>query len=86
MPPVLIYTKPFCPYCARAVQLLKKKDVAFTEIDDAAFDKVKKAEMVQKSNGRSTFPQIFIGDTHVGGCDDLMTLEGSGALDKLLAA
>jgi glutaredoxin 3 len=86
MPPVLIYTKPFCPYCARALQLLKKKDVAFTEIEDAAFDKVKKAEMVQKSNGRSTFPQIFIGDTHVGGCDDLMALEGSGALDKLLAA
>jgi glutaredoxin 3 len=86
MPPVLIYTKPFCPYCARALQLLKKKQVAFTEIDDAAFDKAKKAEMLQKSNGRSTFPQIFVGDTHVGGCDDLMALEGSGALDKLLAA
>jgi glutaredoxin 3 len=86
MPPVLIYTKPFCPFCARAVQLLKKKGVAFTEIDDAAFDNSKKTEMLQKSNGRSTFPQIFVGDTHVGGCDDLMQLEASGALDKLLAA
>jgi glutaredoxin 3 len=86
MPPVLIYTKPLCPYCARALKLLKTKNVAFTEIDDAAFDKVKKAEMVEKSNGKATFPQIFIGDTHVGGCDDLMQLDGSGALDKLLAA
>ena len=86
MPPVLIYTKPFCPFCARAVQLLKKKNVAFTEIEDAAFDKAKKAEMVEKSNGRATFPQIFIGDTHVGGCDDLMALDRSGGLDKLLAA
>jgi glutaredoxin 3 len=86
MPPVLIYTKPFCPYCARALQLLKKKGVDFTEIDDAAFDNSKKTEMLEKSKGRATFPQIFIGDTHVGGCDDLMQLEGSGELDKLLAA
>lgn len=86
MLPVLIYTKPFCPFCSRAVSLLQKKGVAYTEIDDAAFDVEKKREMIQRANGRSTFPQIFIGDRHVGGCDDIMALERSGELDKLLSA
>ena len=86
MPPVLIYTKPYCPFCTRALGLLQKKGVQYTEIDDAAYDAKKKQEMVQKANGRATFPQIFIGDKHVGGCDDLMQLEWSGQLDKLLAA
>jgi glutaredoxin 3 len=86
MPPVLIYTKPFCPYCSRALQLLKKKQVAFTEIDDAAFDPAKKADMLAKTQGKATFPQIFIGERHVGGCDDLMALDRAGELDKLLAA
>ncbi len=86
MPPVVIYTRPFCPYCSRAMNLLRNKGVAYTEIDDAAYDAVKKREMVQKAGGRSTFPQIFIGETHVGGCDELMTLERAGRLAELLAA
>jgi len=86
MPPVTIYTRPFCPYCTRALQTLTKKGVAFTEIEDAAFDPAKKREMIQKAGGRTTFPQIFIGERHIGGCDDLMELEYSGQLDKLLAA
>jgi glutaredoxin 3 len=79
---VTIYTKPYCPYCVRAVALLEKKGVEFTEIE-AAFDPEKRAEMMQRS-GRATFPQIFVGDRHVGGCDDLMALERDGRLDPLL--
>jgi glutaredoxin 3 len=86
MPPVVIYTKPFCPYCARALRLLKSKNVAYEEIEDAAFDRAKKAAMVERAGGKSTFPQIFIGARHVGGCDELMRLEDRGELDKLLAA
>jgi len=85
MAQVTIYTKPFCPFCIRAVSLLEKKGVAFDEIS-AAFDADKKAEMMERSGGRATFPQIFIGDTHVGGCDDMMALEQAGKLDPLLAA
>ena len=85
MPPVVIYTKPLCPYCARAMSLLSKKDVKFEEIE-AAWDPDKKKEMLSKSNGKRTYPQIFIGETHVGGCDDLMALDRQGELDKLLAA
>jgi glutaredoxin 3 len=84
MSPVTIYTKPFCPYCSRALGLLTKKGVNFKEIE-ASMDPALRQEMMQRS-GRSTYPQIFIGDTHVGGCDDLMALEGKGELDKLLAA
>lgn len=85
MTQVTIYTKPFCPYCVRAVSLLEKKGVAFTEIE-AAFDPAKRQEMMQRSNGRATFPQIFIGDEHIGGCDDILALERDGKLDTLLAA
>lgn len=85
MAQVTIYTKPFCPFCIRAVSLLEKKGVAFDEIS-AAFDAEKKAEMLERSGGRATYPQIFIGDTHVGGCDDMMALEQAGKLDPLLAA
>ncbi len=85
MAPVTIYTKPFCPYCSRALALLRDKGVEFTEIE-AAFDPEKKREMVQRANGRMTFPQVFIGDEHVGGCDDLMALERDGRLDEKLAA
>ncbi|CAN7368214.1 glutaredoxin 3 [Phenylobacterium sp. LjRoot225] len=84
MPKVIIYTKPYCPYCVRAVSLLEKKGVAFTEID-AAFDAAKRQEMMQRS-GRATFPQIFVGDRHIGGCDDMMALERDGKLDPLLQA
>ena len=85
MSKVTIYTKPFCPYCIRAVSLLEKKGVAFDEIE-AAFDPAKKQEMMQRAGGRATFPQIFIGDQHIGGCDDMMALERDGRLDPLLAA
>ena len=84
MAAVTIYTKAFCPYCVRAVQLLNKKGVKFTEID-AGSNAAKKEEMMQRS-GRRTFPQIFIGQTHVGGCDDLHDLDAKGGLDALLAA
>jgi glutaredoxin 3 len=84
MSQVTIYTKPYCPYCIRAVELLETKGVAFDEIE-AAFDPEKRQEMIQRS-GRATFPQIFIGDQHIGGCDDMMALEREGKLDGLLAA
>ena len=85
MQEVTIYTKPMCPYCFRALALLKKKGVSVTEIS-AAFDKAKREEMLAKSNGKKTYPQIFIGETHVGGCDDLIALDDAGKLDPLLNA
>ena len=84
MKPVTIYTKAMCPYCARALSLLKKKGADITEIK-AGFDREKKEEMIQRSNGGRTFPQIFLGEEHVGGCDDLMKLEQDGKLDAMLA-
>ncbi|MDO8379418.1 glutaredoxin 3 [Phenylobacterium sp.] len=85
MAQVTIYTKPYCPYCVRAVSLLEKKGVDFTEVE-AAFDPEKRKEMMQRAGGRATFPQIFIGEDHIGGCDDMMALEQAGKLDPLLAA
>ena len=85
MADVTIYTKPYCPYCIRAVSLLEKKGVEFTEIE-ASTDPEKRQEMIQRANGRATFPQIFIGERHIGGCDDMMALEYDGKLDALLAA
>ncbi len=85
MKPVTIYTKAMCPYCARAMKLLKQKNAEVTEIA-AGFDKEKKEEMIQRANGARTFPQIFIGDEHVGGSDELAALEREGKLDTLLAA
>jgi glutaredoxin 3 len=84
MAQVTIYTKPYCPYCIRAVELLERKGVDFDEIE-AAFDPDKRQEMMRRS-GRMTFPQIFIGDRHIGGCDDMMALEREGRLDQLLKA
>lgn len=83
MPKVTIYTRFLCPYCSRAVSLLKKKGVDFEEID-AGMNAEKKREMIQRSNGGRTFPQIFIGEEHIGGCDDMMALEGQGVLDAML--
>ena len=83
MAKVVIYTKPYCPYCVRALALLERKGADVEEIE-AAFDPAKKAEMVQRSGGRMTFPQIFIGDRHIGGCDDMVALEREGKLDPLL--
>ncbi len=83
MRPVTIYTKPLCPYCVRALTLLKKKGVSVTEIS-AAFDSRLRSEMIERSKGRSTYPQIFIGEVHVGGSDDLYALDAAGKLDALL--
>ncbi len=83
MAPVEIYTTPFCPYCLDAKALLKKKNVAFTEID-VSRDRARRITMTARANGRTTVPQIFIGSTHVGGCDDLYALEDTGKLDPLL--
>jgi glutaredoxin 3 len=80
---VTIYTKPLCPYCVRAMSLLQKKGATVTEIS-AAFDPLKREEMLRRSNGKRTYPQIFIGDYHVGGSDELHALEAAGKLDALL--
>jgi glutaredoxin 3 len=84
MAPVTVYTTMFCPYCDRALSLLAKKGALVTEIK-AGMDAAKKVEMIERSGGKRTFPQIFIGGTHVGGCDDLHALEERGGLDALLA-
>jgi glutaredoxin 3 len=84
MPPVEVYTTPFCPYCVSAKELLRRKGVEFAEINVAGVPG-RRAEMVQRAHGRTTVPQIFIGPTHVGGCDDLYALEEAGKLDPLLA-
>ncbi len=83
MKPVTVYTKPMCPYCVRALGLLKRKGVSAMEIS-AAFDSKLRAEMIARANGRSTYPQIFIGDAHVGGSDELHALEAAGKLDAML--
>jgi glutaredoxin 3 len=80
---VEIYTTGFCPYCVAAKSLLKRKGVDFKEISVSG-DNVRRQEMVQRANGRMTVPQIFIGETHVGGSDDLHALERAGKLDALL--
>lgn len=84
MTPVTIYTTPFCPYCMRALLLLKNKGAEVTEIKNASRPDIR-AEMRARSNGGDTFPQIFIGERHIGGCDQLVALEREGALDPLLA-
>jgi glutaredoxin 3 len=84
MKPVTIYTTPICPYCVRAKSLLGKKGVAYEEVDVMMDCKARDA-MLAKSGGARTVPQIFIGDTHVGGCDDLCALEREGKLDPLLS-
>ena len=85
MKAVEIYTSPMCGFCHAAKRLLNQKGVSFSEIDVWA-EPDRKAEMIQRANGGRTVPQIFIGDVHVGGCDDLFALERSGKLDPLLAA
>lgn len=83
MKDVTIYTRKMCGFCTAAKRLLSKKGVGFREVD-ATYDANLRSEMIQRSNGGSTFPQIFVGDYHVGGCDELMALERSGSLDSLL--
>ena len=82
---VEIYTSPLCGYCHAAKRLLTGKGVSFAEID-VSRDPAKRQEMMARANGRHTVPQIFVGETHVGGYDDLSALERSGKLDPLLAA
>jgi glutaredoxin 3 len=83
MQPVDIYTSPLCGFCHAAKRLLSQKGVPFTEIDIAR-QPAKRAEMMQRASGRHTVPQIFVGTSHVGGCDELFALERSGKLDPLL--
>jgi glutaredoxin 3 len=84
MAKVTIYTRPFCGYCARALKLLGDKGADFTEVEAGMDPKLRK-EMMDRS-GRTTFPQIFVGEQHIGGCDDMMALEREGKLDQMLAA
>ena len=83
MPPVEIYTTAYCSYCQWAKELLKRKGVDFKEISVDG-DREARAAMTARANGKQTVPQIFIGDTHVGGCDELYALEDAGKLDGLL--
>ena len=81
---VTIYTRPGCGYCMRALSLLEEKGADFTEVH-AGGDPALRQEMTQRS-GRTTYPQIFVGEKHIGGCDEMMLLERRGELDPLLAA
>jgi len=83
---VLMYCTATCPYCISAEQLLLKKGVNDLEKVRVDLEPARRREMTQKAGGRTSVPQIWIGDTHVGGCDDLYALEGDGRLDPLLAA
>ena len=85
MPKIEIYTKMFCPYCTRAKALLDSKGATYEE-HDISMGGPGRQEMLGRSNGKTTVPQIFIGDTHVGGSDDLAALERAGKLDAMLAA
>ena len=82
---ITMYTRSWCPYCTAAKRLLQQKGLAFTEIDIEAKPGARQ-EMIQKAGGRTSVPQIFIGERHVGGCDDLYALDSRGELDRLLAA
>ena len=83
MKEVRIYTARYCPYCSTAKSLLKRKGIPFTEIDIGG-NWERRDEMIEKANGRVTVPQIFIGDLHVGGSDELRVLDREGKLDQLL--
>jgi glutaredoxin 3 len=85
MPAVEIFTRPGCGYCTAAKSLLTRKSVSYTEFD-AGIDPTARQTMLARSNGRMTFPQIFIDGFHVGGCDDLYALERGGKLDALLGS
>jgi len=83
MKEVCIYTARYCPYCTSAKSLLKRKGVSFTEIDIGG-NWERRDEMIERANGRVTVPQVFIGDLHVGGHEELQTLDREGKLDQLL--
>lgn len=83
MAEIELYTTPYCPYCMSAKELLRQKGITFTEINVAG-QPARRAEMTARAKGRTTVPQIFIGPTHVGGCDDLYALDEAGKLDPML--
>jgi glutaredoxin 3 len=83
MADILMYMKPTCGYCHRAMGLLRQKGVQFETVDISAHPE-RRQEMIDRSAGRTTVPEIFINGRHIGGCDDLMALESSGKLDALL--
>ena len=85
VPPIVVYTKSWCPYCHAAKALLTAKGAPFEEISVDG-DRVAQMSMAASAGGRTTVPQVFIGDRHVGGCDDLHDLEAAGELDAMLAA
>jgi len=85
MQKVELFTKGYCPYCKRAKALLSEKGIDFTDFEIDKQPELRDT-MIERANGRHTVPQIFIGDTHVGGCDDLFALEAKGTLDELLNA
>jgi glutaredoxin 3 len=84
MPAITVYSTTYCPYCVRAKDLLKRKGASFTEIN--VEDDAEREKMIAKAGGRRTVPQIFIGEQHIGGFDDLNALDKAGKLDPLLAA
>ncbi len=84
MKTITIYTRAFCPYCIRALSVLKKKSAQLNEIKAGMNAQLRK-EMIQRSGGGTTYPQIFVGETHIGGCDEMLALERSGKLDPMLA-
>ena len=83
MKPITIYTTELCPYCHRAKALLVEKGATYTEID-VTYDPAERARMMQRAGGKRSVPQVFIGETHVGGCDDIYALDAKGRLDALL--
>ena len=83
MAQITIYTKSTCPFCVRAKGLLNQKNASFDEIEISGNDALRN-QMIEKAGGKTTVPQIFIGDKHVGGCDDLFALDAQGGLDPLL--
>jgi glutaredoxin 3 len=84
MPKIEIYTKALCPFCSRALALLRSKDVSFDEVD-ISLGGPRQSEMIKRANGRTSVPQIFIAGQHIGGCDDLVALDHRGGLDPLLS-
>lgn len=83
MPDIEVYTQPWCPFCERAMHILATKGVEFREID-APHGSASRREALERSGGRTTMPQIFIGGQHIGGCDDLVALDRAGKLNPLL--
>ena len=84
MPKVVIYTRDWCGYCSAALRLLQSKNVEFEEINLTG-KPAEREDLVEMAGGQTTVPQIFIGDMHIGGCDELYALDGAGKLDPLLA-